>query len=204
MPPIRVLIVDDHDLLRDGLRATIARSDGMEVVGEASDGAGALDAYGLLRPDVVLLDIEMPGMDGLDALQALRRIDPACRIVMLTSYLGDARVSRAVSLGAIGYVHKTAQKEFIVNAVRKGAHGSPVFSPDVWERMADAAPSTALHAREVACLALASEGLGNREIAERLGVPTDTVKTRLKSAFGKLGTHDRIQAIAAAIERGYL
>jgi DNA-binding NarL/FixJ family response regulator len=201
---IRVLIADDHALLRDGLQAVMAPLDDIAVVGTAADGDEAVEAYAELLPDVVVLDVEMPGVDGLSALATLRARHPACRVLMFSSFTGDARIVRALSLGAAGYVLKTSPKVAVIHAIRQVAAGRQVLSPEVSDQLDSIDARPLLHPREVACLALASQGFATKEIAARLGVPVDTVKTRLKAAFAKLGVKDRVHAVTVAIARGYL
>lgn len=204
MAPTRVLIADDHALLRDGLHAAIGALGDALVVGEAADGHEAARLYAELLPDVVILDIEMPGLDGLATLALLRQRHPGCRALMLTSFAGDARIARALALGACGYLLKMSSKEVIVDAIRQVAAGGAVISPEANAQLERVAPRSVLHPREVECLALASQGFDTKGIASQLSVPVDTVKTRMKSAFGKLGVNDRVRAVAVALERGFI
>jgi DNA-binding NarL/FixJ family response regulator len=176
----------------------------MEVVGEAKSGQEAVALYMSFMPDVLLLDIQMPGFDGLDALERLRDVVPSARIVMLTSFLGDGRITRAMDAGASGYLLKSSTRAAIVSAIRDAFAGRRALSPEVVAQIEAGHSAERLHPREITVLALAAEGEGNREIAARLGLSTDTVKTRLKSAFAKLGARDRAHAVRIAIERGYM
>jgi DNA-binding NarL/FixJ family response regulator len=204
MTPLRILIADDHDLIREGIRAAVDQQGDMEVVGEASSGHEAMVEFERLLPDVLLLDIEMPVQDGLAVLEAIRHGYPGACVVILTSYAGDARIFRALEAGARGYVLKSASRAFILEALRTAAAGGQVLSIELETAVPARVDARRLHPREVRCLGLAADGLGNLDIAQRLGTSPETVKTRLKSAFRKLGARDRAHAVVLAIQQGYV
>lgn len=204
---VRVLLVDDHPVVRSGLRALLDSQDDLEVVGEASDGAEALAAVAADPPDVVLLDLRMPVLDGVAVIERLRDSHPQVRALVLTTYDADADIVRAVEAGATGYLLKDTPREELFRAVRTAARGEPVLAPAVATRLmrragAPAAPTPT--ERELDVLRLVARGLTNRAIARRLHVSEATVKTHLVHAFGKLGVDDRTAAVTAALERGLL
>lgn len=201
---IRVLITDDHPVMRDGLRAAIAQEADMEVVGEASDGAQAIELYRTLRPDVTLIDLQMPNVDGLEAIQVIRAEFPKAVMVVLTTFPGDARVTRAMKLGAMSYLLKSACREEILRAVRVSATGRHVVATQAAENIANHLGSESLTLRELSVLRLVAEGRSNREVAEALSISEDTVKARMKSLMAKLHAEDRTHAVTLAIRRGFM
>lgn len=201
---IRVLIVDDHPVMRDGLRAAIEQEDDLRVVGEAADGAAGIDQFRKLRPDVTLLDLQMPNVDGLQAITTIRCEYPNARILVLTTYPGDARVTRAMTLGATSYLLKTACRGEILNAIRSAMRGSPVVASEVAKEMEYRRGSEGLTIRELSVLRLVAEGKSNRVIAEALYLSEDTVKARMKSLMSKLDAADRTHAVTIAIRRGFI
>jgi DNA-binding NarL/FixJ family response regulator len=201
---IRVLIADDHPVMRDGLRAAINQEDDLRVVGEAADGAEAIERYRELLPDVTLLDLQMPHVDGLQAITAIRQEFPQACIVVLTTYPGDARVTRAMTLGATSYLLKTADRDEILKAIRSTMRGRHVVAPEVAHEMDSYRGSEGLTVRELSVLRLVSEGKSNRAIAETLYVTEDTIKARMKSLMAKLGADDRTHAVTIAVRRGFL
>ena len=204
MEVIRVLVVDDHPVMRDGLRAAIDQEADLEVVGEAADGAEAFERFHELRPDVTLLDLQMPHVDGLQAITAIRHDFPDARIVVLTTYPGDARVTRAMTLGATSYLLKTACRVEILSAIRQAMRGRHVVAPEVAHEMDSHRGSEGLTVRELSVLRLVAEGKGNRAIAEALCVSEDTIKARMKSILSKLDAEDRTHAVTIAVRRGFL
>lgn len=201
---IRILIADDHPLMRDGLRAAIAQEEDMEVVGEASDGAQAIERHRALQPDVTLIDLQMPNVDGLEAIQAIRAEFPSALMVVLTTFPGDARVTRAMKLGAISYLLKSACREEILRAVRAAAAGHHMVAAEAAQSIANHLGSESLTLRELSVLRLVAEGKSNRDIAHALNISEDTVKARMKSLMAKLDAEDRTHAVTIAIRRGFM
>ncbi len=204
---VRVLVVDDHPVVRSGLRALLEGHDDLEVTGEAGDGRQALAAVAADPPDVVLLDLRMPVLDGVGVISQLRDTHPHVRVLVLTTYDADTDIVRAVEAGATGYLLKDTPREELFRAVRAAARGEPVLAPSVAARLMRRAGAPATKApteRELDVLRLVAQGLTNRAIARRLHVSEATVKTHLVHAFGKLGVDDRTAAVTAALERGLL
>lgn len=200
---IRVLIADDHPIMRDGIAAAIESASDMEVVGQAADGAEAIVRYRELRPDVALIDLQMPGVDGLQAISMLGAECPQARIVVLTSYPGDARVKRALTFGATAYLLKTATRDEILTAIRSVMGGRRVMAAEVAGDIASHAWSEMLSDRELSVLRLVATGHTNKRIADILCVSEDTVKARLKNIMAKLGALDRTHAVTLARNRGF-
>ncbi len=206
MTPIRVLLADDHPVVREGLRGMLASEPDIEVVGEAGSGPEAVALAGRLRPDVVLMDLRMPGGDGVDATRQLA----GTTVVVLTTYDSDADILRAVEAGAAGYLLKDTPRAALADSVRAAARGETVLTPAVAGRLlgrmrADRAePADRLTARETEVLALVARGLTNAAIARRLSLSEATVKTHLLRACGKLGVSGRTAAVTRAIETGAL
>lgn len=205
--PVRILIVDDHPIVRSGLRGVLSGEPGFIVVGEAADGAEALTLAGRLAPDVVLMDLRMPGMGGVDAIRSLSRSHPRVRVLVLTTYDTDSDVLPALEAGATGYLLKDAPRDELVRGVRAAANGETVLSPSVAERLIrqvrQPAPE-ALSRREVQVLELIANGASNREAAEALFVSEATIKTHLLHIYNKLGVRDRAAAVGEAYRRGLL
>lgn len=204
---IRVLIVDDHPVVREGVRAMLAGEDGIEVAGQAGSGAEAVAFARANACDVILMDLRMPGTDGVAATSQILAASPAARIVVLTTYETDADILRAVEAGAAGYLLKDAPPTVVAGAVRAAARGETVLAPSVAARLVTHVrrpPREALSAREVEVLTLVARGLTNAEIGRRLFISEATVKTHLLRLFGKLGVGDRTAAVTTAIERGDL
>jgi len=202
--PIRVLIVDDHPVMRDGLRAAVDSEADMQVVGEAGNGAEALDAFRALQPDVTLMDLQMPVVDGLQAITAIREEFPLAAIVVLTTYPGDARVTRALTLGASSYLLKTARREEILDALRGAMVGNHVVAQAVAQQVAIHRGGESLSIRELGVLRLVAEGKSNRLVGEALGISEETVKGHMKSLMAKLDADDRTHAVTIARRRGFL
>jgi DNA-binding NarL/FixJ family response regulator len=205
--PVRLLLVDDHAVVREGLRAFLRLVPGLEVVGEAADGATGARVAAEVRPDVVLLDLVMPGGDGIAALRALREAVPEARVLVLTSFTDDAQIFAAMEAGAAGYLLKDVEPDALAAAVREVAAGNPVLHPRVASRLmrrpAAAVPGLAeLTSRERDVLRLIVEGLANKAIAVRLGIGEKTVKTHVSRVLDKLGAADRTQAAVLAIRTG--
>ncbi|SDI95535.1 response regulator [Nonomuraea jiangxiensis] len=202
--PIRLIVVDDHPIVRDGLCGMFTGEPGFEVVGVAGDGARAVSLAEELRPDVILMDLRMPGTDGVTAIRRLAERGSTARILVLTTYDTDSDVLPAIEAGATGYLLKDAMPEELVRAVRAAARGEAVLSPSVATRLLSQvrAPSDPLSARELEVLALIARGSTNREAASRLFISEATVKSHLLHIYAKLGVNDRAAAVAVAFERG--
>ncbi len=204
MTPIRLLIVDDHPVVRSGLKAMLTSQPDLEVAAEAESGEAALALLAGARPDVILMDLRMPGMDGAAAIRAVRARDPGVRILVLTTYDSDADILRALEAGAAGYLIKDAPPEELFRAVRGAARGELALAPSVAARLARrlvGGAGPALSEREIEVLELAARGAANREIAGRLHISEATVKSHLVHIFTKLGVADRTAAVTLALEQ---
>ena len=208
---IRILVADDHPMLREGLVAVLSTQPDFEVVGEAADGSEAVRLAGALRPDVILLDLEMPGTDGVAALERLRDAGSEVRAVVFTAYDTDERILGALRAGARGYLLKGASRAEIFDAVRTVYAGGLLLQPGVTARVLEhlgrgdeRAQANQLTPRELEVLGLISEGLQNSEIAERLFVTERTVKFHVSSILAKLGADNRTEAVAIAARRGLI
>ncbi|MFJ6930707.1 response regulator [Streptomyces nigra] len=208
--PITVLIVDDHPVVRDGLRGMFASATGFTVLGEAASGEEAVERAAALDPDVILMDLRMPGGGGVAAIAHLTRTGARARILVLTTYDTDTDTIPAIEAGATGYLLKDAPRDELFTAVRAAAEGRTVLSPAVASRLVSAVRTPRrerdepLSAREREVLALVARGTSNREIARELFISEATVKTHLTHLYAKLGVNDRAAAVATAYERGIL
>ncbi|MFE7592397.1 response regulator [Kitasatospora sp. NPDC057512] len=204
---ITLLIVDDHPVVRDGLRGMFRADPRFEVLGEAGDGAEAIAAAEELRPDVVLMDLRMPRTDGVTAIKELTRRGVPSRVLVLTTYDTDSDVVPAIEAGATGYLLKDAPREELFRAVEAAAQGQAVLSPSIATRLMGQVrrPAPApLSARELEILELVAQGTTNREAARKLFISEATVKTHLLHLYAKLGVNDRAAAVAAGFSHGYL
>jgi NarL family two-component system response regulator LiaR len=206
---IRILVVDDHAVVREGLRAFLELQEEFEVVGEAGDGAEAVELAERLRPDVVLMDLVMPGLDGVGAMQRLRERLPSSRVIVLTSFAEDDRLLPAIQAGAAGYLFKNAQPSELARAVRAAHAGEALLDPAVAARLVDAIaqapdtePSEQLTPREREVLELIGRGLSNKLIARELEIAEKTVKAHVGHLLAKLGVTDRTQAALYAVRAG--
>lgn len=204
---LRLLVADDHPVVRDGIVGMMASDPGIEVVGEASDGAEAVALASTLLPDVVLMDLRMPRLDGVAAIRELTRLGLPCRVVVLTTYDSEADVLPAIEAGATGYLLKDAPRDELLKAVHAAASGHAVLAPTVASRLVGRVRTPdpgLLTSRELEVLALVADGATNRSAGERLHVSEATVKTHLLSIYAKLGVGDRAAAVAAGFRRGLL
>ncbi|MGV0745449.1 response regulator [Mycolicibacterium sp. XJ870] len=201
----RVLLVDDHPVVREGLRGMIDAENDLEVVGEAASGAEAVTMAESVRPDVILMDLRMPGVDGVAATERILATLPSTRIIVVTTYESDADILRAVEAGAAGYLLKDASRAQLAAAVRDAADGKTVLAPSVAGRLFGLmrAPAS-LSAREIEVLGLVAQGRTNAEIGRILHISEATVKTHLLRAFHKLGVSDRTAAVTTAMSIGLL
>ncbi|MGV9229620.1 response regulator [Streptomyces nigra] len=208
--PVTLLIVDDHPVVRDGLRGMFASAPGFTVLGEAASGEEAVERAAALDPDVILMDLRMPGGGGVAAIAHLTRTGARARILVLTTYDTDTDTIPAIEAGATGYLLKDAPRDELFTAVRAAAEGRAVLSPAVASRLVSAVRTPRrerdepLSAREREVLALVARGTSNREIARELFISEATVKTHLTHLYAKLGVNDRAAAVATAYERGIL
>jgi DNA-binding NarL/FixJ family response regulator len=201
-PRIRVLCVDDHRIVREGIGLIIARQPDMEVVGSAATGEEAVAVFTRERPDVTLMDLQLPTMSGLEAIHAIRREDADARIIVLTMYQGDEDIHRALTAGATTYLLKDTLSDDLIRFVREVHAGRRPIRPDVKARLDERATQPTLTPREVQVMELVSEGKRNKEIAVRLGISEETVQVHLKNIFAKLKVGERTAAVNVAIRRG--
>jgi DNA-binding NarL/FixJ family response regulator len=204
---IRLVVADDHPVVRDGIVGMVSSDTGIQVVGEASDGAEAVALVRALEPDVVLMDLRMPGTDGVTAIRELTRLGATGRVVVLTTYDSDADVLPAIEAGATGYLLKEATREELLSAIHAAAAGRAELAPSVVSRLVSRVrtpESSLLSARELEVLGLVADGATNRQAGARLHLSEATVKTHLLNIYGKLGVSDRAAAVAEGFRRGLL
>jgi DNA-binding NarL/FixJ family response regulator len=205
--PIRLLVVDDHPVVRDGLRGMFEANPDFEVVGLAANGAEALELACTLDPQVILMDLRMPDMDGVSAIQAIRKEGLSASVIVLTTYDTDGDVLRAIEAGASGYLLKDADKDELFRAVHAAARGEAALAPSIATRLVGqmrTPVSDTVSPRELEVLSLVASGANNREAAARLFISEATVKTHLLHLYEKLGVNDRAAAVAVAYDRGLL
>lgn len=202
--PIRVLIADDHPLMREGIAAVIKSQPDMEVAGEAGDGSEALTLFRVLRPDVTLVDLQMPKLNGMETIAAIRAEFPQACLAILTTFRGDARAMQAIKAGAQGYLLKSALRKELTDAIRALAAGHRYFPPQIAAELANHLGQEGLTVRELQVLELIAKGLGNKQIGGQLGLSEDTVKGHMRSIMEKLGANNRTHAVTIGIERGFL
>ena len=202
--PIRILSVDDHALIRQGIAGLLAVQADMKLVAEASNGREAIQLFRQHRPDVTLMDLQMPAMGGLDAIIAIRGEFPDARIIVLTTYAGDVQALRALQAGARGYLLKDTLHKDLMDTVRAVHAGKKSLSPEVSFQLAEHATDDALTPAEIGILRLIAEGLANKQIADKLSITEDTVKGRVKSILSKLGANDRTHAAMIGLKRGII
>ncbi len=207
MEKIRILMADDHPVVRAGIRGMLETQDEFQVIAEAENGREAFEQIAELKPDVVLMDLRMPEMDGVEAIGKIKEKYPDINILVLTTYDTDADIVRAVEAGATGYLLKDAPREELFRAVRATAKGETVLAPVVAARLMGKVRDhgeQALSAREIDVLLLVARGASNQDVAEKLHVSTATVKSHLIQIYQKLGVSDRTAAVTTAIERGII
>ncbi|UNU45233.1 DNA-binding response regulator [Sphingopyxis sp. YF1] len=201
---IRILTVDDHVMLREGIAAIVAQEADMEIVGEAANGAEAVEAHRNLRPDVTLMDLQMPVMPGLDAIAAIRAESENARIVVLTTYEGDVQAVRALKAGACGFLLKSSVRKELLETIRAVHAGRRYLPVEIAQEIAIHAAEEPLSPREIAILELVAAGKANKTVAWELSVSQETVKAHLRSIFSKLDVTDRTQAVTTALRRGII
>jgi DNA-binding NarL/FixJ family response regulator len=203
-PIIHILVVDDHPLLRDGITALIADEPDMEVVAEASNGREGIERFKTHRPDITLMDLQMPQVTGLEAILAIRREAPEARVIVLTTYTGDVQTVRALQAGARAYILKNLLHQDLLDTIRAVHAGRKWMSPEIAADVADHSMDDVLTTAEVEVLRLISQGCGNKEIAARLSVTEHSVKSRVKSILAKLEANDRTHAAMIGLKRGII
>jgi len=196
--------VDDHALVRKGIASILANEGDIQLVGEASTGREAVQKYRELQPDVVLMDLRMPEMTGVDATREIRKDSPEAKIIALTSYDGDQDIYKAIEAGVRGYILKEMVHTKVIDAIRTVQAGKRLMPAEVAERLSEYFPQVALTPREVEVLSYVARGLANKEIAHKLGTASGTVKMHVQNILAKLGASDRTHAVTIALERGIL
>jgi two-component system, NarL family, response regulator len=201
---IRILAVDDHPIVREGIAALIAIQPDMILVGEASDGREAIQQFRTHRPDVMVMDLQMPEMNGLDALIAIRNEFPEARVIMLTTYKSDTQIVRALKAGAQGYILKNVIHKELLNTIRAAYAGKRTISPEASLEIVEHSTDESLTPAEISVLRLIAAGRANKEIADQLSTTEESVKSRVKNILSKLGANDRTHATTIALKRGII
>lgn len=201
---ITILCVDDHPLVRKGIAAILANEPDIKLVAEAGSGQEAVEAFRAHRPEITLMDLRLPGIDGIEATKQIRKIDPEAKILALTSYDGDQEIYRALEAGVRGYLLKEMVHTEIVRAIRVVQSGKHLMPPEVAVRLSEHFPRVALTPREIEVLQHVAKGYGNKEIGIRLGTAAGTIKMHLQNILSKLGASDRTHAVMLAIRRGII
>ena len=201
---IRILAVDDHPMLREGIASLVASQSDMELVAEASTGREALEQFRNYRPDLTLMDLQMPDMDGIEAMAAIRDEFPEARIIVLTTYKGDVQILRALKAGARAYLLKGLLRKELLETIRAVHRGEKRISPEVAAVLADHVVDEPLTSREIDVLRLIAGGTANKLIGDRLSITEETVKGYVKSILSKLGASDRTHAVTVALKRGII
>ncbi len=199
---MRVMIVDDHFVVRSGLVASLELEEGIDVVAEAESGEEAVEHFAGSRPDVVLMDLQLPGWNGIETTERLLELDPAARVLVFSTFARDDEIQSALDTGALGFLQKTAGRDELIAALRRVAAGDRHLSPEIATRLAGLRLGPAITLREREILARIAKGRANKEIARELGIAEDTVKRHISNVLQKLGVNDRAQATAEAIRRG--
>lgn len=202
--PITVLIVDDHPLIREGIEAVVGGYDDITVVGEASNGLEAIRQYRITQPDVTLMDVQMPELNGIGAISSIMSEFPQARIAVLTTYRGDVRALQAIKAGARGYLLKSTLRHELIETIRDLAAGKRRFPPEIAAELAAHMDQNGLTNREIQVLQYVAEGLSNKETALALAIGEDTVKGHLRNMMDKLGAHNRTHAVTIGIQRGII
>jgi DNA-binding NarL/FixJ family response regulator len=202
--PIRILAVDDHPVLRQGIAGLVADQSDMSLVAEASNGREAIQQFRAHHPDVTLMDLQMPEMNGLDAMIAIRNEFPEARIIVLTTYTGDVQALRALKAGARAYLLKNLLHKELLETIRAVHAGRKTLSPEVSYQLAEHATDDALTPGEISVLRLIAAGNANKQIADQLSITEETVKGRVKNILSKLGAHDRTHAAMIGLKRGII
>jgi len=202
--PIRILTVDDHAILRQGIAALVNGESDMKLVAEASDGKEAIDKFRLHRPDVTLMDLQMPALNGIEAIIGIRSEFPNARIIVLTTYAGDVHVLRALKAGARGYILKTHVRRELLDTIRAVHAGQKRIPPEVAAELAEHTGEDDLSSREIDVLRLIAAGNANKEIAGQLSIAEDTVKSHVTNILAKLGANDRTHAVTIGLKRGII
>jgi DNA-binding NarL/FixJ family response regulator len=204
MGSIRVMVVDDHPLLREGMASLIEPEPDMVLVAEATNGQEAVDQYRLHRPSVTVMDLRMPVLSGLDALEAIRREDPDARVIILTTFRGDVQALRAIKLGAFGYMLKSSMRQDLLETIRAVHAGRRCIPPDIASELAMHIADDDLSQREAGVLRLIAAGNTNKSVASQLQISEETVKAHVRSILSKLGANDRTHAVTIALKRGII
>lgn len=201
---IRILVADDHLLIREGVAAILGQEADMQLIGQAGDGRDAIEQFRRLRPDIALIDLQMPDVSGIQAIATIMQEYPAAKIIVLTTYDGDVQASRAIKAGASGYLLKSSLRRDMLSVIRRVHAGARHVDPEVAGKLAIHVNDSALGNRETAVLRLVASGKANKQIASELEITEDTVKAHLKSVFAKLKVSDRTHAVTEALRRGFL
>jgi DNA-binding NarL/FixJ family response regulator len=202
--PIRILTVDDHALLREGIAALVADQRDMKIVAEASNGREAIEQFRLHNPDITLMDLQLPDMNGTDVMIAIHSEFPGARVIILTTYSGDVQVSRALKAGARAYLLKSLLRKELLDTIRAVHAGQKRIPPELANQLADHLADDSLTAREAEVLRLISEGNANKIIADQLSITEETVKGHVKNILSKLGANDRTHAVTIGLKRGII
>ncbi|WP_254201251.1 MULTISPECIES: response regulator transcription factor [unclassified Lysobacter] len=201
---IRIMLVDDHPLLREGVASVVARQSDMQLIAEATDGEQAIAQFRQWQPDITLMDLQMPGVGGVEAIRAITGEFPQARIIVLTTYRGDVQALRALKAGAMGYLLKSMLRKDLLDTIRQVHAGRRSIPPEIANEIATHVADDALSSREVEVLGQVAGGRSNKVIAAQMGISEETVKTHMKSILAKLDANDRTHAVTIALKRGIL